>query len=133
MHCGLRQACQHLLRTGEIELCQSREDDKADVEEWHVGPPLVLKRDRNSMGEAAIIRANARSMRRRDPNPHAIAIDSTFSSVSSNLRRARSTLTRSTKSAGLVFKPARNKRLSERCDTPISAARASVRQTVRGC
>ena len=58
---------------------------------------------------------------------------STLSSVSSSRRRARSVRTRSTKSAGLMFKPARNRRLSERCDTPACAASASVRQSARGC
>jgi hypothetical protein len=80
-----------------------------------------------------MVRANARSMRRSDPNPQATEMVSTLSSVSSNRRRARSVRTRSTKSAGLMFKPARNKRLSDRCETPASAARTSVRQSARGC
>ena len=78
------------------------------------------------------MRENARSIRRSDPKPHATAIVSTLSLVSSNLRRARSMRTRSTKSAGLMFKPARNKRLSERRDTPASSARTSFRQSKRG-
>src|SRR5262249_21565668 len=133
MHCRLRQPRQDLLRTGEVELCQVRENDKADIEERHALAPFVLKRERNSVGEAAIVGANALSMRRSDPNPQARAMVFTLSSVSSNLRRARSVRTRSTKSAGLMFKPARNNRLSERCETPASTARTWVRQSARGC
>ena len=126
---------QHLQRTGEVELRQIREDHKTDVERGHAWSPFVLKRDRNSVGEAAIVRAKARSMRRSEPNPQATAMVSTLSSVSSNRRRARSVRTRSTKSAGLMFKPARNRRLSERCDTPASAAKdigAPVGARLRG-
>src|SRR5204863_4212637 len=89
VHRGIRQARQYLLRAGEVELRQVGEDDKADVEKRHVWAPLVLKRDRNSVGDAAIVRANARSMRRSEPNPQAIAMLSTFSFLSTNLRQAR--------------------------------------------
>src|SRR4029450_9867686 len=118
VHRGLGQARQNLLRPCKVELRQVREDDKADVEERHGWAPFVLKRDRNSLGEAAIARANARSMRRSEPKPQAIAMVSMFSLVSSNRRRARSMRTRSTKSAGLTFKSAPKKRMSERCETP---------------
>src|SRR5215831_5888901 len=114
VHRRLWQARQHLLRTRKVELRQVREDDKADVVERHAWTPLVLKRDRNSLGDAAIVRANARSIRRSEPKPQATAMVSTPSSVSSSLRRARSMRKRSTKSAGLMAKTARNKRLSER-------------------
>jgi hypothetical protein len=56
VHRGLGQARQHLLLAGEVELSQFREIDKADVEERHAWAPFVLKRDRNSVGEAAIMR-----------------------------------------------------------------------------
>src|SRR5215472_768551 len=133
MHRGIRQTCQDLLRAREIELRQLRENDETDIEERHVGSPAVLKRERNSVGDAAIVRAKARSMRRSDPKPQETAMVSTVSSVSSNRRRARSVRMRSTKSAGLTFKPDRKRRLSERSETPISAARMSVRQSSRGC
>ena len=37
--------------------------------------PLVLKRERNSVGDTAMARANARSMRRKDPNPQLNAME----------------------------------------------------------
>jgi hypothetical protein len=77
MHRRLGQPCQDLLGTREIQLGQVGENDEADVEEWHDLAPFVLKRERNSVGEAANVRANARSMRRSDPNPHVTAMIST--------------------------------------------------------
>src|SRR5215472_10040892 len=132
MHRRLGQPRKDLLGTREVQLGQVRENDEADVEERHALAPFALNRVRNSVGEAAMVRANARSMRRSEPKPQTTAMVSTLSSVSSNLRRARSVRTRSTKSAGLMFKSARNKRLSERCETPICAASTSVRQSERG-
>src|SRR4051794_7844022 len=128
----LRQPREHLQRTGEVELGQLGEYDKADIEERHFLSPLVLKRARNSAGDTPIIRAKARSMRRKDPNPELKATVSTLSAVSSSLRRARSMRTRSTKSAGLTFKLDRNSRLSERREIPASCARKSVFQSFRG-
>src|SRR5215472_11456405 len=63
----LRKQRQHLQRSGEIELRQIRKNDESDLEGRHAWSPLVLKRERNSVGEAAIVRANTRSLLRSDP------------------------------------------------------------------
>src|SRR3954452_18745960 len=129
---GLRQPREDLQGTGEIKLRQLRKDDKADIEDRHGCFPAVANRERNSVGDTAIVRVKARSMRRNEPNPQWNAMLSTVSSVSISARRAMSMRTRSTKSAGLTSRLARNRRLSERNETPASAASTSVDQSVVG-
>src|SRR5207245_5089146 len=80
VHCRLRQPCEDLQRPSEIELGQLREDDKADIEDRHFRSPLALNRARNSVGETAMVRVNARSIRRSEPNPQLRAMVSTLSS-----------------------------------------------------
>ena len=82
------QPMEHFQGTGEVELCGSGEDHEANVERGHAVAPGGLKRARNSVGVAEIALENARSMRRRDPNPHRIATLSICASVSSRARLA---------------------------------------------
>ena len=72
----------------EVELCEIGEYHEANIERGHAGAPGGLKRARNSVGVAEIALENARSMRRRDPNPHRIATFSICASVSSKARLA---------------------------------------------
>ncbi len=109
-------------------LCEFGKYHETNVERGHAVTPDGLKRARNSVGVAEIARENARSMRRRDPNPHRIATLPICTSVSSRARLAWSMRTRSTNSEGLALSSLRNRRLRERSETPASAASVSVRQ-----
>src|SRR5262245_60076912 len=100
----LRQPGQDLQRPCKVKLRQLRENHESDIEERHCCPPFDLKRARNCLGDAPTARAKARSMRRKEPKPHLRATRSILSPVSSNRRRAKSTRTRSTKSAGLTLR-----------------------------
>jgi hypothetical protein len=84
----LGQSMEHFQGTGEVELCEIGDYHEAKVERAHAVAPGGLKRARNSVGVAEIALENARSMRRRDPNPHRIATLSICASVSSRARLA---------------------------------------------